>query len=82
MTAQMIIRIDPKQRQKLNLLSRAEGRPTSVVIREMIDGYIKEHDPEAYIDDVWAKISTNIRKNGHSENDIPRIIKESRKAVA
>jgi predicted DNA-binding protein len=81
MNTQMIIRIDPKQREKLNRLSRADGKPTSVVIREMIDCYINEHDPEAYIDDLWSKISTNISNNGYTENDIPRIIQESRKAA-
>jgi len=79
MISQMIIRIDEQRRKKLNQLSRAEGKATSQVIRELIDEFIKEHDLSGYIDDLWARIGKTLTRQGYSIDDIPRIIRESRK---
>lgn len=80
MSSQMVIRIDEKQRQKLNQISRAEGKATSQVLRELIDGFIKDHDLGGYIDDLWSRIGKSISQKGFTPDDIPGIIAESRKA--
>lgn len=80
MSSQMIIRIDPAKRKKLNNLSRAEGKTTSEVIRELIDNFIREHDISGYIDNLWDRIGITFKKKGYSQKDIKRFIKESRTA--
>jgi hypothetical protein len=81
MTTQMIVRIDDKQRQKLNQLARSEGKATSEVVRELIDDFIREHDISGYIDGLWTRIGKILTDKGHTANDIDRFIRESRKAA-
>jgi hypothetical protein len=81
MTAQMIVRIDPKKREQLTRLSRAEGKATSELVRELIDNFIREHDIGGYIDDLWQRTGDIMTKKGRSEKDIARVIKESRKGM-
>ena len=80
MTTQMVIRLEKQQREKLNQLSRAEGKATSQVVRELIDNFIREHDIGGYIDDLWSRIGKTISQKGHAAGDVPRMIRESRKA--
>ncbi len=49
MTTQMIIRIDDKVKNRLTKLARIEGKMTSEMVRELIEGYIKERDIGTYI---------------------------------
>jgi predicted DNA-binding protein len=79
-TTQMIIRIDERQRQKLNQLSRAEGKTTSQILRTLIDDFIKERDISGYVDDLWSRIGKKFSKKGYSADDIHSFILESRKA--
>jgi predicted DNA-binding protein len=81
MTTQMIVRIDPKKREQLTRLSRAEGKATSELVRELIDNFIREHDIGGYIDDLWQRTGSIMTKKGRSVKDIARVIKESRKAI-
>jgi hypothetical protein len=81
MTTQMIVRIDPKKREQLTRLSRAEGKATSELVRELIDNFIREHDIGGYIDDLWQRTGSIMTKKGRSVKDIARMIKESRKAI-
>ena len=80
MTTQMLIRIDSRKRKTLDKLSKSEGKTTSEVVRELIDTFIIEHDLSGYIDGLWNRIGQTLKRNGYSEADIPRLIKESRKA--
>lgn len=80
MTTQMLIRIDPRKRKTLDRLSKSEGKTTSEVVRELIDTFITEHDLSGYIDGLWNRIGQSLKRKGYSETDIPRLIKESRKA--
>jgi len=81
MTSQMIVRINPEKREKLNRLSKAEGKSTSEIIRELIDDFIKERDIGSYIDDLWQRSSQTMSRKGHSLKDIQEAINESRKAT-
>jgi predicted DNA-binding protein len=79
MAAQMIIRIDPEAKNRLNKLARIEGKTTSQKVRELIEGYIKERDISAYIDDLWNRIGGKLRDRGVKPGDIDRAIKETRR---
>ncbi|MGA1869909.1 MAG: ribbon-helix-helix protein, CopG family [bacterium] len=54
MSTQLVIRIDPEKREKLNRISKAEGKTTSQVIREMIDNFISEHDIGGYREKLYS----------------------------
>jgi predicted DNA-binding protein len=79
MAAQMIIRIDPEAKNRLNKLARVEGKTTSQKVRELIEDYIKERDISAYIDDLWNRIGGKLRDRGVKPSDIDRAIKETRR---
>ncbi|MBD3391495.1 MAG: CopG family transcriptional regulator [Chitinivibrionales bacterium] len=81
MTTQMIIRLDQRQREELNRLSRAEGKATSQVVRELIDNFIKERDISGYIDGLWARIGNTLSDKGYTSKDVQRFVRESRKAA-
>lgn len=80
MTTQMLVRIDSRKRKTLDKLSKSEGKTTSEVVRELIDAFISEHDLSGYIDGLWNRIGQTLKRRGYSEADIPRLIKESRRA--
>lgn len=79
MSSQMLIRIDPETKEKLNKLARIEGKTTSYLVRELIEGYLKEHDISAYIDDLWNRIGKKVKAKGIKPSDVSRAIKEARK---
>ncbi len=79
MTTQMIIRIKPELKDKLNRLARTEGRPTSSVLRDMIERYIEEHDIGPSIDDLWDRIGKKLGPKGMSPSRIDHAIKTVRK---
>ena len=80
MTTQMIIRIDPDIKNKFNKLVRVEGKTTSQMVRELIEGYIKERDIGVYIDDLWGRIGGKLRSKGVRQRGIDKAIKEVRKS--
>ena len=79
MATQMIIRIDPEIKDRLNKLARVEGKTTSKMVRELIEEYIKERDISAYIDDLWNRIGVKLRSRRTKLSDIDRAVKEVRK---
>ncbi|MEW6201084.1 MAG: ribbon-helix-helix protein, CopG family [bacterium] len=79
MSNQMIIRIDPEIKDRLNKLARMEGRTTSEKVRELIEDYIKERDISAYIDDLWNRIGRKLKTKGIKPGDINMAIKKVRK---
>ncbi len=79
MSTQMIIRIDPEAKDRLNKLARVEGKTTSQMVRELIEDYIKERDISAYIDNLWNRIGGKLRARGVKPADIRRAVKETRR---
>ena len=79
MTKQMIIRINPAVKDKLNKLARTEGKTTSQMVRELLEDYIKERDISAYVDDLWGRIGGRLRSKGAKPRDINSAIKAVRK---
>ena len=79
MTTQMIVRMDPKLKDRLDTLARREGKTTSEIVRELIEEYIKEKDIGPYIDDLWDRIGRKLKSKGTKLSDIDRAVKGARK---
>lgn len=80
MAVQMIVRLDPTTKQRLGRLARAEGKSTSQLMRDALEGYLRDHDPEAHIEDLWARIGQEFEARGHAPGDVERVIAEVRRS--
>jgi len=78
MSTQMIIRIDPELKSKVNNLAKAEGKSSSEVVRELLEDYVKDRDIGSYIDDLWKRIGAKVTSRGFGPRDIKGIIQEVR----
>jgi predicted DNA-binding protein len=78
MSKQMIIRIDPALKKRVENCARAEGKNVSMIVRELLEDYIIDRDISGYIDDLWNRIGVKIRDQGISAGDITEIIKQIR----
>lgn len=76
---QMIIRMDPELKDKLNRLARTEGKTTSQMVRELIEDYIKEHDIGSYIDNLWSRVGKKLKSRGVMPASVEKAIKDVRK---
>lgn len=79
MATQMIIRMDPDLKEKLNRLAKTEGKTTSQMVRELIESYIKEHDISSYIDSLWGRVGKRLKTKGVTPASIDKAIKDVRK---
>ena len=78
MTTQMIVRLDPELKAKVNNLAKAEGKTVSEVVRELLEDYVRDRDIGSYIDDLWGRIGRKLASRGILSKDIQRTIKEVR----
>ena len=78
MTTQMIVRIDPTLKKKVSDFAKAEGKNVSEIVRELLESYVKNRDIGSYIDDLWSRIGTKIKKQGLGPDDIDSIIQKVR----
>ena len=78
MSTQMIIRIDPELKTKVNNLAKAEGKSSSEVVRELLEDYVKDRDIGSYIDDLWKRMGAKVTSRGFGPRDIKGIIQEVR----
>jgi predicted DNA-binding protein len=78
MSNQMIVRIQPELKAKVNTLAKAEGKSVSEVVRELLDGYVKNRDISSYIDDLWDRVGSSLKSRGARRSDIQRAIKDAR----
>ena len=78
MSTQMIVRIDPELKTKVNNLAKTEGKSISEVVRELLEDYVKDRDIGLYIDDLWKRISNKLTSRGFGPKDIKRVIQEVR----
>jgi predicted DNA-binding protein len=78
MTTQMIVRIDPALKNKVSNFAKAEGKNVSEVVRELLESYVKNRDIGSYIDDLWSRIGTKVKKQGFGSDDLDLIIKKVR----
>jgi len=79
MTTQMIVRIDPDLKAKVNNFAKVEGKNVSEVVRELLEEYVKTRDIGSYIDNLWDRIEGKLTSGGVGPKDIKRVISEVRK---
>ena len=78
MTTQMIVRIDPDLKTKVNNFARAEGKSVSEIVRELLEEYVKNRDMGSYIDDLWTRIGGKLESRGIGPKEVPRVIRDVR----
>jgi len=78
MTTQMIVRIDPGLKNKVNTFAKAEGKSVSEVVRELLEEYVKNRDIGSYIDDLWERIGGKLESRRVGSKEIRRVIREVR----
>jgi len=78
MTTQMIVRINPELKNKVNSLAKAEGKSVSEVVRELLEDYVKNRDIGLYIDDLWQRIGNKLVSRKVGPKEIQRAIQEVR----
>ena len=75
MATQMIVRVNPELKNKVNNLAKAEGKNISEVVRELLEDYVRDHDIGFYIDDLWERVGVKLKSRGHDPKDIQRVIR-------
>lgn len=78
MTTQMIVRIDPDLKAKVNNFAKVEGKSVSEVVRELLEEYVKTRDIGSYIDDLWRRIGDKLTSRGVGPKDIKQAIRDVR----
>jgi predicted DNA-binding protein len=78
MTTQMIVRVNPELKNKVNSLAKAEGKSVSEVVRELLEDYVKNRDIGLYIDDLWQRVSDKLSNQKIGSKEINRAIREVR----
>ena len=78
MGTQIVVRIDPKTKNKFQRIAKTEGKTASEKIREMVEAYITKSDMSATIDELWDSIGKKASKRGITEADIEKTIKAVR----
>ena len=78
MVTQMIVRINPELKNKVNKLAKAEGKNVSEVVRELLENYVRDRDIGSYIYDLWERIGTKLKSRGYNLKDIYRVIQDVR----
>lgn len=79
MSDQLLVRIDPALKKELERLSRAEGKTTSKMVRELIRNYVKQRDVGAYIDGLWDRIGAKLKARGARPAEVAKAVDEVRK---
>ena len=78
MATQMIVRIDPDLKAKVNNFAKLEGKNVSEVVRELLEEYVKNRDIEPYIASLWDRIEGKLTSSGFTQKDIKSIIRDVR----
>ena len=78
MRTQMIVRIDPELKAKVNHFAKVEGKSVSEVVRELIEEYVKNRDIDSYIGNLWNRIGGKLTSGGFAPKDVKGIIRDVR----
>jgi predicted DNA-binding protein len=79
MADQMLLRIDPELKAKLDRVARAEGKSSSGMVRELIAAYVKERDIGAYIDGLWNRVGDKFKAKAAEPERIDQAVKDARR---
>ena len=78
MTTQMIVRVDPELKAKVNNLAKAEGKSVSEVVRNLLEDYVRDRDIGSYVDDLWERIGRKLTDRRVKPRDIQKVIRQIR----
>jgi len=78
MSTQMIVRLSPELKEKLDKLARSEGKSTNRMVLEIIEDYVKERDIGAYVDDLWARMGAKLAVRSVTPRDVEKAISRAR----
>ena len=78
MATQMIVRINPELKNKVNRLAKAEGKSISQVVRELLEDYVKNRDIGRYVDTLWQRIGGKLAARKIGPDDIQKAIRDVR----
>jgi hypothetical protein len=78
MSDQLLIRIDADLKKRFGRLAKSEGKTTSLMVRELINEYVKDRDIGAYIDGLWDRIGVKLTARGARPAAVKRAIAETR----
>ena len=75
-TTQLIIRLDERVKVNFFKLAKADGKNSSLVIRELIESYIQESSMDKYIDDLWKRVGRKLNIKAIKQKEIVKKNKE------
>ncbi len=78
MPSQMIVRISTELKDKVSVLARAEGKSASKVVRDLLEGYVRDRDFSQYIDGLWFRIGKQLKARGVNQNRIESAVRDVR----
>jgi hypothetical protein len=78
MSDQLLIRIDADLKKRFGRLAKSEGKTTSLMVRELINEYVKDRDIGAYIDGLWDRIGVKLTARGARPAAVKRAIAKTR----
>jgi predicted transcriptional regulator len=78
MSTQMIVRLSPELKEKLDKLARSEGKSTNRMVLEIIEDFVKERDIGAYVDDLWARMGAKLAVRSVTPRDVEQAIGRAR----
>ncbi len=79
MVSQILIRVDKELKDKFQRLSRMEQKSVNEKVRDLMEEYVKDHDLEAAMKDLWDEMGEALKKRGYKASDVHRKIKEVRR---
>ncbi len=78
MESQLNVRLEETLKRRLDRLARREGKNSSEVVRELISDYVKDRDIEAYVDDLWERTGSKLRRKGYEREDVETVLESVR----
>lgn len=78
MGSQILVRIDKNLKNKFQRLSRFEQKSVNEKVRELIAGYVREHNIEDAMKSLWNEIGQSLKKKGYKVSDVEKTIKKVR----
>ena len=80
MGTQIMVRMDPVLKAELGRLAQVEGKTSSQVVRELIEGYVHDRDPRSFLEDLWSRIGERMAAEGHGAGDVEGVVAAVRNA--
>ncbi len=53
-----------------------EQKSVNENLRELIDGYVREHNIEAAMKELWCEIGSSMKKKGYKISDVKKTIRK------